>query len=270
MTNQTMSISVPVAAAPAAAATVEVMPKSGEIIRVGFDTLQGFEALQRIAKAFSASSLVPPQYQGPANLANCVIAVEMASRMGASPLMVMQNLYIVHNRPAWSSQFLISAFNSCRRFSALAYRFTGEKGKDSWGCVAYAKELATGEVREGPEITIGQAKAEGWFGKNGSKWQTLPGLMLQYRAATFFIRTTAPELTMGLKTADEVEDAGEEPAVALPPGPPIATTESVKEKVRAKLGRAKKEEPPAEPPRTLTVEDQVNGETFDVTSGDAA
>lgn len=212
-------------ATQAAAATVEVS-RGGEIVRVGFDTVQGFEALQRIARAFTRSSLVPEQYQGEAKLANAVIAVEMSMRMRASPLMVMQNLYIVHNRPAWSSQFLISAFNSCGRFAAVRYRFTGEKGKDSWGCVAYTRELASGDLIEGPEITMDMAKREGWVGKNGSKWQTLPQLMLTYRAATFLIRTTAPELTMGLRTADEVEDIGPEVETFAAPPPPAALPEA--------------------------------------------
>lgn len=205
-------------ATKAAAATVEIAPRTGDIIRVGFDTAQGFEALQRVGKAFCASSLVPEAYRGPQNLANTVIAVEMASRMGASPLMVMQNLYIVHGRPAWSSQFLVAAFNSCGRFSSIGYRFTGNKGEDSWGCYAFAKDKETGDVREGPEVTIAMAKKEGWYSKNGSKWQSIPQLMLTYRAATFFIRTTAPELTMGLRPVDEMEDIGEsEPMFTAPP-----------------------------------------------------
>ena len=36
----------------------------------------------------------------------------------------------------------------------------------------------------------------------------MPDLMLRYRSATFLIRTTAPEISMGL-TKDEVEDIGE-------------------------------------------------------------
>jgi len=50
------------------------------------------------------------------------------------------------------------------------------------------------------------ARKEGWVSKSGSKWVTMPQLMLRYRAAAFFIRTTAPELTMGLHTDDEIID----------------------------------------------------------------
>lgn len=163
-----------------------------------------FELAQRKANIYAKSSLVPKEYQN--NVGNVLIATNMATRMNADILMVMQNLFIVHNRPGWSAQFLIATFNSCGRFSAIKYRFTGEKGKDSWGCIAVTVENSTGEVLEGTEITIGIAKAEGWYTKNGSKWRTIPEQMLRYRAATFLIRSTAPEIGMGLSTKEELED----------------------------------------------------------------
>jgi len=50
------------------------------------------------------------------------------------------------------------------------------------------------------------AVAEGWFGKAGSKWQTMPEVMLRYRAASFFGKLYAPELLMGIQTAEEIHD----------------------------------------------------------------
>ena len=174
------------------------------VVHAGFDTAAGFDLIQRTAKLFAASDIVPPQYQN--NLPNCVIAVDMALRMGANPLMVCQNLYVVHGRPAWSAQFLIATLNRCGRFSSLRYEFQGTEGKDDWGCRAVAVELATGEKLAGPLITIGLAKKEGWYGKNGSKWQTMPELMLRYRAAAWFVRAYEPGLAMGLSTDDEIKD----------------------------------------------------------------
>lgn len=173
-------------------------------VRAGFSDLSGFELAQRAAKALAASSLVPQNYQG--NLPDCIVALELAQRIGASPLMIMQNLYIVHGRPAWSSQFLIAAVNQCGRYTALQYEWTGERGKDDWTCRAYARDKATGERVQGPAVSIAMAKREGWYDKKGSKWQTIPELMLMYRAATFFARTNAPELTMGLSTQDEAHE----------------------------------------------------------------
>lgn len=170
----------------------------------GFGSLQSFELAQRAANLLAKSSLVPKEYQG--NIPNCVIALNMASRMNADPLMVMQNLYIVHGSPSWSSQFLISTFNTCGRFTAIRYEWTGKQGADSWGCKAWAAEKETGEKLEGSEVTIGMAKKEGWYNKNGSKWQTMPQQMLMYRAAAWFVRAYAPELAMGMHTEYEVMD----------------------------------------------------------------
>jgi hypothetical protein len=170
----------------------------------GFQSAGGFELMQRQANMLAQSQLVPKQFQG--KVADCCIALEMAARIGASPFQVLQNIYIVHGKPTWSATFLVAAINACGRFSPLRYRQTGEKGTDSWGVIAWAKDLEDGEVMESPEVTISMAKVEGWYDKNGSKWQTIPELMLRYRAATFFARTYCPDVTMGMMTQDEVKE----------------------------------------------------------------
>ena len=175
-----------------------------ENVSVGLTNLQGFELAQRAAKLMASSTLVPKEYQN--NLANCVIALNMAQRIGADPLMTMQNLTIVHGRPTWSAQFLIATFNSNGRFSPIRYEFTGKEGTDDWGCRAYATDLASNEKLVGPLVTVGLSKKEGWFNRNGSKWQTMPEQMLRYRAASWLIRSTAPEIAMGLHTSDEIHD----------------------------------------------------------------
>lgn len=167
--------------------------------------IKAFELEQRKAKIYSDSSLVPKEYQK--NIGNVLIAKNMASRMNADVLQVMQNLYIVHGKPSWSAQFLIACFNTCGRFSAIKYREVGEPGTDSYGVQAYATELSSGEEVAGVPVTWEMVKGEGWQSKNGSKWKTIPGLMFQYRAATFLVRTTAPEIGLGLHTKDEIEDS---------------------------------------------------------------
>lgn len=132
-----------------------------------------------------------------------MIALEMANRIGASPLMVMQNLNIIQGRPSWSSQFIISALNSCKRFTPLRFKMEGEG--DEYGCTAWAKDHS-GEILEGPKVTWKMAKDEGWSTKGGSKWKTMPELMFRYRAAAFFGRLYAPDVLMGMGSADESED----------------------------------------------------------------
>jgi hypothetical protein len=175
-----------------------------EDIEVGLTTSKGFELGLRVAKMFASSNLMPASYKG--NIADCMICLNMASRMKADPLQIAQNLVIVQGRPTWSSQFLIATFNTCGRFTALRYEFFGEKNTDEWGCRAVAIERETGEKLVGTDVTIGIAKSEGWYNRNGSKWKTMPQQMLTYRAACWFVRAYAPELSMGLHTAEEAID----------------------------------------------------------------
>jgi hypothetical protein len=167
-----------------------------------------FALVQRKAKMLSASDLVPKEYRGGDSkaIANCIIALSMSERMGADPLMVMQNLHIIHGKPSWSSTFVISAINSCGRFSSLGYDLQGEGM--SLSCRAFATELSTGNVLKGPKITMEMAEAEGWLGKNGSKWKTMPEHMIMLRSAAFFGRLYAPEILSGMHTVEEVSDMG--------------------------------------------------------------
>lgn len=173
-------------------------------VNAGFFNLQSFELIQRVSKAFAQSDLVPKQYQG--NLPNCMIAMDMAQRIGANPLMVMQNLYIVHGTPGWSSKFLIATINVSGRFSSLRYEWKGEPGTPEYGCRAWAIEKATGERLDGIWVTWEMVVAEGWNAKNGSKWKTMRDQMFVYRSAAFWQRAYAPELGMGLQTAEEIGD----------------------------------------------------------------
>lgn len=163
-----------------------------------------FVSAQRMAKALSASSLVPEAYRG--NVANTMIAMEVAARIGASVFAVMQNLDIIHGRPSWRASFLIATVNACGRFSPLRFRFQGKEGTDGYGCRAVAKDRESGEECVGALITMGLAKAEGWASKNGSKWKTMPEQMLMYRAAAFWSRVYAPEKALGMHTSEEMVD----------------------------------------------------------------
>ena len=72
-------------------------------------TVKQFEVMQRMAKMYTESSIVPEAYRN--NMGNCVIALDMAMRMNLNPLMVMQNLNTVKGNPSWASKFLIATIN---------------------------------------------------------------------------------------------------------------------------------------------------------------
>lgn len=207
--------------------------KQSENAVASFDSSAGFDLLNRVGSMFAKSDMVPAGFKN--NPANCIIGVELARRVGANPLMVMQNLNIIHGRPTFSGQFAISAVNQCGQFSKkLRFKFTGSG--DEKTCVAWTVDH-DGEVLEGPPVSIGMAKKEGWSTRNGSKWQTMPDLMMMYRAGTFFCRAYAPEILMGFRTTEEVEDMGADAA-------PEQTTavSSLNERISARVNKRKKEE----------------------------
>jgi hypothetical protein len=171
-----------------------------------FSSENAFVSVQRMAKALASSTLVPDVYRGEANLGNCIIALELSQRIGASVMAVMQSMVPIHGKPTWSASFLIATVNSCGRFSPMRFRWVGKEGTDEWGCRAYAVERDSNLELVGALVTIAMAKVEGWYGKSGSKWKTMPEQMLQYRAGAFWCRTYAPEIALGMHTSEEVQD----------------------------------------------------------------
>lgn len=173
-----------------------------------FSNIRSFEDGQRMAAMLSKSLIIPKNYQN--NVADCFLAMELAVRLQTSPFVVMQNTYVIDGKPSFSAQFVIGKINSCGRFSPLRFKFDGDG--DDYHCFAYAKDLETGETVNGPKVSIRMAKGEGWwskknkYGKECSKWQTMPELMMQYRAGSFFSRMYIPDLFMGMSTTEELID----------------------------------------------------------------
>lgn len=169
-----------------------------------FADKSSFETAQRMVNALITSNMVPERYQGKENIGNALIALETAQRMRLPVLAVMQGMHIIHGKPSWSATFIISAINSSGRFSPLRFEYTGEG--ETRACYCWAYDLRDNSRVQAPAVTMAMAKAEGWSTRTGSKWKTMPELMLSYRAAAFFGRLYAPELLNGVQTADEVED----------------------------------------------------------------
>lgn len=217
---------------------VAMQPTTSQAIVNFFDPMQ-FDTMQRVCKMFASSELVPDMYKASEKnppekaISNCMIAIEIAQRIGASPLMVMQNMVPIYGKPSWSSKFLVATVNTCGRFKPLQYRFT-EKGalgmvdytdyeyqngrkvavsKQFDGkkiidieCVAFTSAKDSDVLLESSPVSIRLAIQEGWYTKNGSKWQTMTKQMLMYRAASFWTSAYAPELSMGMRTIEEQQD----------------------------------------------------------------
>jgi hypothetical protein len=191
-------------------------------------SIEGFETGLRMAKAIAASNLVPIAFQGDKGIPNVLIALELANRLGMSPFAVMQNLNVIQGKPSFSSTFLIAMVNSSGKFAHLRFEFTGEGSERS--CYAWTTDRE-GNRLEGPTVTMQMAAQEGWLGKTGSKWKTMPDLMMRYRAASFFSRIYAPEITMGMHSEFEVIDSSEAitvPTTPTEPKPTVSTADAAK------------------------------------------
>ncbi len=276
-----------------------------ENVEANFNTYRGFQAMHHMAESLANSTIIPEAFRNtimvkdrydaqakkwifrpeanPNGVSNCIIALNMAQRLGADPMMIMQNLYLVDGRPSWSSQFIIAAINSSGRYSPLRFDITGgdeeveipyavtewvynqaTKKKEpvesnqtarvkNYKCVAWVVEKATGERLESTPITMEMAVKEGWYQKNGSKWQSMPEQMLRYRAASFFGRIYAPDLLMGLRTQEEemesIIDITPEPAPQEAP----QTLDSIKQNVVKEVAtNAPAEEKPKRSRQTQT------------------
>lgn len=172
-----------------------------------FESEEKWTLAVKMAASLAQSTIVPKEFQGNAN--NALIAIELASRLQTSPLMVMQHLYIVYGRPAWSAQYVIAAINGSGKYDMeLQFDEKQDAKGNPYSCVCWTEK--NGRKVTGPIITMDLAKAEGWLDKNGSKWKSMPQIMLRYRAASFFGRMNCPDLMMGMYTQEEQYEMGKE------------------------------------------------------------
>ena len=163
-----------------------------------------YDKLLDMANMLAKSTIVPVAYQNRPE--NTFVALDMASRMGISPMVVMQNLFVIQGKPSWSGQAMASMIRNSKEFKKVTLHYVGTEGKDDWGAYVTAERASDGLLIKGATVTIAVAKKEGWYQKSGSKWPTIPELMLAYRAYAWFARVHAPEIMMGLQSTEEVYD----------------------------------------------------------------
>lgn len=180
-----------------------------------FANSEQFQMAKQAAEMLASSNMVPNTYQN--NPGSCFIALNTALRLRMDPLMVMQNLYVVHGNPSWSGKFAIALIQTCGKFTDIKFEERRD-GERLVGMRLAATKKETGEECRGVWVTEEVADKEGWLKKNGSKWVSIPELMYRYRAAAFFARTECPEVLNGLSVEGEAEDiAGKSQPDIKPP-----------------------------------------------------
>ncbi len=161
-----------------------------------------FKAALARAQTISRGTLIPIAFREEPE--NCLMALELANAFRISVAIVMQHITFIEGKVGWDAQFVISRINTCGRYDPLKYEFDGE-GED-YGCRAYTIERSTKEKLYGPKVDFKMVRAEGWDRPENSKWRTMPDVMFPNRAGTFWGRRHCPELVVGMRIADELED----------------------------------------------------------------
>lgn len=156
----------------------------------------------QMAQQLSKSNLIPESYRG--KPAECIIAIDIGNRLNLSPLVVMQNSQVVHGKFTWTGSACKAMIDGCGKYQSTRYVEVGQEGTDDYGVYLEAIDNY-GNIVKGVPVTIGMAKAEGWYDRN-PKWKSMKSLMLRYRASAFFMRTECASIAMGFHTNEEVED----------------------------------------------------------------
>lgn len=154
----------------------------------------------KLAKIMCQAGNIPDNYRN--KPADCMIAIDMAERMNVSPMFIFQNMYVVKGKPSWSGQACMALIDNCGKFKDAKHIYFGQG--DDHGCYVEAVRVSDGEIVRGVAVTMAMVKAEGWI--SNKKWQTMPDLMLAYRAAAFFARVNCPDVLMGCMTEGEASD----------------------------------------------------------------
>lgn len=160
-----------------------------------------FELEQRRATALSKSAFFPNALKN--DVASAVIIYDLANRMNISVMEVAQSIFIIYNKPSFETKFLVARLNDSGKIKGSLRTVIGDDKKSAY-CEATCS--VTNEILKGMTYTLDIAKAEGLIDKQGSKWKTMPELMLRYRAQSNFINEFFPEIKFGCKTKEEIED----------------------------------------------------------------
>lgn len=157
--------------------------------------------LYRSAKAFAASKVVPDHFRGDPD--SCFVVLAMARRHGEDPLALLQNMYLVHGRPGFFTEYLIAR----ARQQGLDLRWRVVQGQ------APVKDLQNVEVTcyvhgdtdpdRATKLSTADAVRAGWT--KSDQYKHNMERMLRWRTASWWISLYAPHIKHGLPTVEDME-----------------------------------------------------------------
>ena len=158
-----------------------------------------FDQLVRFSEMAAQSELVPRDYRGKPS--NIMIAVQMGSEIGLSPVQSLLSIAVVNGRPGLWGDGLIGMCRQSPLCEDIVETIDGEGDNRTAVCVARRR----GSTPTTGRFSVADAKRAGLFGKAGT-WTQYPDRMLQNRARGFALRDAFPDVLRGLKTVEELRD----------------------------------------------------------------
>lgn len=212
-----------------------------------------FEHLWRVAKAFSMSGMVPGHFQGKPE--SCMVALMYAQQLGEHPMVMFQEVTVINGRPGTSARFAIARANKSGLLQGpISWK---EKGQgDALEVTASATLRDTGEVIQAT-VTMKEAAADGWT--RNSKYKSIPGQMLRWRAATRLINLYMPEVLFGLGVKEEIEPVSVRNVSPQPVGNVVA---QLNEQIQAQVEPVKDVSPVFEAEEVATAEEAPVADPF--------
>lgn len=160
---------------------------------------QSFQELVRFAEMAADSDLMPRDYKG--KPANIMLAVQMGSELGLSPMQAVQNIAVVNGRPSVWGDALLGLVRNSPKCQDVSETLAGEGDARTATCTV--KRVGSSDTIR--SFSIADAKKAGLWGKQGP-WQQYPDRMLQMRARGFACRDAFPDVLKGLISAEEAAD----------------------------------------------------------------
>ena len=152
-----------------------------------------------MASTLVKSGLMPPGLNTPEKV---LIALQMGHELGLKPMVSIQNIVIINNRPTLKADILSAVAMNSGLIEDIKIEYIGRENEESFGCkvTVKRKDIATPFIAT---FTRKDAKVAGLYNKDN--WRRYEKRMLKHRAMAYALRDAVSEVFAGIYIPDEIE-----------------------------------------------------------------
>lgn len=158
-------------------------------------TPSNLQEAMEFSKIIANSDLVPRDYKGKPG--NVLVAVQMGSELGLSPMQSLQGIAMINGRPAVWGDALLALVQAHPDFEWIKET----QSETVATCILKRRGMDERVI----QFSMVDAQKAGLWNKEGP-WKTYPRRMLQMRARGFALRDTFADALKGVITAEEARD----------------------------------------------------------------